>query len=151
MPVREARFRASNSPIPRTVAHVTTPIKVQGQEHYIYEVEFDLADVSFVEPVALEIEVLIPRSAIRSTLPAGEGRFSFQTDLKTDLVTVWLLFPANRPYRTYRLVRYPADRSAPPEIMQSRFTIDHPYGTLIGWSVINPELKTLYECRWSTE
>jgi hypothetical protein len=35
--------------------------------------------------------------------------------------------------------------------MQARFTIDHPYGSLIGWSVINPERDHVYECRWTTE
>jgi hypothetical protein len=48
-------------------------------------------------------------------------------------------------------VHYPASRNSPPELMQSRYTIDHPYGSLIGWSVINPESNSVYECRWTTE
>jgi hypothetical protein len=32
--------------------------------------------------------------------------------------------------------------------MEFRFTIDHPSGRLIGWSVVNPEPDTVYECRW---
>ena len=55
-----------------------------------------------------------------------------------DLLTVWMLFPEDRPYRSYRLLRYPADNDAQPEPMTPRYSIDHPYGTLIGWSVINP-------------
>jgi hypothetical protein len=35
--------------------------------------------------------------------------------------------------------------------MEARFTIDHPYGSLIGWSVINPEVDAVYECRWTTD
>jgi hypothetical protein len=35
--------------------------------------------------------------------------------------------------------------------MQARFTIDHPYGSMIGWSVIDPELDAVYERRWATE
>jgi hypothetical protein len=35
--------------------------------------------------------------------------------------------------------------------MQARFTIDHPYGSMIGWSVITPESNAIYECRWTTE
>jgi hypothetical protein len=46
-------------------------------------------------------------------------------------------------------VRYPADRSAPPELMEVRNKIDHPAGTLMGWSVVNPEVGTVYECRWT--
>jgi hypothetical protein len=29
--------------------------------------------------------------------------------------------------------------------------IDHPYGSMIGWSVINPESNSVYECRWTTD
>jgi predicted acylesterase/phospholipase RssA len=148
---RELRIRVSDSPIPRSISHITAPVKVHGQESSLYEVEFQLSGVPHGEPVTLELEGLIPQSALKLTLPVTKGRYQFESELKTDLATVWLLFPADRPYRTYSLIRYPADRGSPPEIMQSRFTIDHPYGTLIGWSVINPEPDTLYECRWSTQ
>jgi hypothetical protein len=32
--------------------------------------------------------------------------------------------------------------------MESPFTIDHPSRRLVGWSVVNPEPDTVYECRW---
>ena len=35
------------------------------------------------------------------------------------------------------------------EPMTPRYTIDHPYGQLIGWSVINPAKGQVYECRWT--
>ena len=79
------------------------------------------------------------------------ARAPFIVRAKTDLISVWMLFPADRPYRTYSLVRYPLDRSLPPVLMNSRYAIDHPYGSLIGWSVVNPEIGSVYECRWTTE
>ena len=79
------------------------------------------------------------------------GRAPFVLQCKTDLLSVWLLFPEERPYRTYSLVRYPADKSAPPQMMDPRNTIDHPYGSLIGWSVVNPQVGTVYECRWTSK
>lgn len=151
MQVGEARFRDSDSPIARTISHVTKPVKIHGEERNVYEVAFDLGEDSAMKPVTLEIEVLIPGYATEQSLARGEGSHKFATDSKTDLVSVWLLFPTERPYRTYNLVRYGSDRKSPPEIMESRFTIDHPYGTLIGWSVINPKLDTIYECRWSRD
>ena len=57
----------------------------------------------------------------------------------------------DRPYRTYSLISYPADMSEPSTIMNERYAIDHPYGSLIGWSVVNPEEGRVYECRWTTE
>jgi hypothetical protein len=151
MQVREAHFRATESLIPLTISRVTQPFKVYGEDRTLYEMHFDLTDVSLAEPVTLEIEAQVARSAVRRKYAKGIGRYKFETDLKTDLVSVWLLFPTDRPYRTYSLLHYPGDRSSPPEVMQSRFTIDHPYGTLIGWSVINPVRDSVYECRWSME
>ena len=46
---------------------------------------------------------------------------------------------------------YPVDRSDPATIMNERYAIDHPYGSLIGWSVVNPEEDRDYQCRWTTE
>lgn len=68
-----------------------------------------------------------------------------------DLVTVWMLFPENHPYHAYRLLRYPEGKPEAAEPMAPRYTIDHPYGALIGWSVIKPTPGTVYECRWMTE
>lgn len=95
------------------------------------------------EPVTIEIELIgnVPKTV----------RAPFVTHTKTDLISVWLLFPAERPYKTYSLVSYPVDRSEPPKIMNNRYVIDHPYGFLIGWSVVNPEENRVYECRWTTE
>jgi hypothetical protein len=62
-----------------------------------------------------------------------------------------MLFPEDRPYRTYDLVSYPVDKSEAPNRMENRYAIDHPYGSLIGWSVVNPEESRVYECRWTTD
>lgn len=78
-------------------------------------------------------------------------RAPFVTRIKTDLISVWMLFPPDRPYRTYGLVTYPEDKSAPPKVMDVRYAIDHPDGSLIGWSVVNPEVGNVYECRWTTD
>jgi hypothetical protein len=94
--------------------------------------------------VSLGLEFLVP-------FPVVNGRIDFETYAKTDLAFLWILFPPDRPYRHYSLVHYPAHRKSAPELMQARFTIDHPYGSLIGWSVVNPETDAVYECRWTTE
>jgi hypothetical protein len=46
-----------------------------------------------------------------------------------------------------RKQRSPHQAAAEP--LTSRYTIDHPYGRLIGWSVITPRQGTVYECRWT--
>jgi predicted acylesterase/phospholipase RssA len=145
-PIRshDLQIRVPDPTIPRTIWHIDSPIDYHGEPRDLYEVELDLSRVPILEPFPLELEFLVP-------FPIVKGRADFETYIKTDLASIWILFPPERPYRHYSLVRYPASRKSPPELMQARFTIDHPYGSMIGWSVINPELDTVYECRWTTE
>ena len=145
-PIRshDLQIRVRNSTIPGTIRHVGSPIDYHGEPRNLYEVELDLTHVPALEPVSVDLEFLVP-------FPVVSGRVDFETYYKTDLASLWILFPTDRPYHHYSLVHYPASRNAPPEIMQARFTIDHPYGSLIGWSVINPESNSVYECRWTME
>jgi predicted acylesterase/phospholipase RssA len=145
-PIRstDLQIRIPNSTIPTTIWHVSSPVDYHGEPRNLYEVELDVSHVPILEPVSLELEFLVP-------FPVVHGRIEFETYAKTDLASLWILFPADRPYRHYSLVHYPASRNRPPEIMQARFTIDHPYGSMIGWSVVNPETNVIYECRWTTD
>ncbi|TWT33529.1 Patatin-like phospholipase [Posidoniimonas corsicana] len=127
-----------------TIRRVTKKFAERGVEKTPYEFEFDLQDVTVGEPVVLELELLVD-------VPQDRSRVQFATRLTTDLVSMWMLFPEDRPYRTYNLVQYPADRSEAPTILDSRYKIDHPYGSLIGWSAVNPPIGNIYECRWSYE
>jgi hypothetical protein len=68
-----------------------------------------------------------------------------------ELLTVWLLFPEDHPYRRYELVRYPRGEPDAAEPLTARYTIDHPYGQLIGWSVIAPRQGAVYESRWTSD
>jgi hypothetical protein len=141
---RDLQIRVTDPTIPRTISHVGSPFDYHGEPRNLYEVELDLSHVPILEPVPLELEFLVP-------MPVVNGRIDFETYAKTDLASLWILFPADRPYRHYSLVHYAAGRNSPPQLMEARFAIDHPYGTLIGWSVINPESDSVYECRWTTE
>jgi predicted acylesterase/phospholipase RssA len=145
-PVRsnDLQIRVASSAIPRTIWHVSHLIDHHGEPRNLYGVELDLSHFPVLEPVSVELEFMVP-------VPVVGGRVDFETYYKTDLASLWILFPIDRPYRHYSLLHYPASRDKPPEIMEARFTIDHPYGSLIGWSVINPERDAVYECRWTTE
>ena len=55
-----------------------------------------------------------------------------------EVVSVWLLFSSDRPYENYSLTLRSPDESKPPRMVETRYTIDHPYGSLIGWSLVKP-------------
>ena len=112
--------------------------------HAWHEVAFDLSSIPVGERVTLQI-------ATKARVPGSlTGHLPFFVNKRTELLSSWLLFPEDRPYSAYRLVRYPMDKSSAPVPMDPRFAIDHPFGSLIGWSVIMPKEGMVYECRWTT-
>lgn len=139
--VENIEFRQPKDRPRAIISRITEPVEVLGQKRTIYEFEYDFSQVPPEEPVTIEAELLLRHPRTTSA--------PFVTHAKTDLISVWLLFPADRPYRTYSLVSYPVDGSAAPTIMNNRYAIDHPYGSLIGWSVVNPKEDYVYECRWT--
>ena len=106
------------------------------------EMHLDLAGVPVGEPVSLELATLMTSPILEN------GTAMLDLIAPADLLTVWLLFPQNHPYRSYRLLRYPEHDPDAAVPMTPRYTIDHPYGALIGWSVIKPSQGLVYECRW---
>jgi predicted acylesterase/phospholipase RssA len=141
--MQNIEFRQPSPELQGTISRVTQPSAEQGRAGTVYEFEYDLSQVLPEEPVTIEIELIgdVPKTV----------RAPFVTRMKTDLISAWLLFPPDRPYRTYSLVSYPVDMSQPPSMMNERYAIDHPYGSLIGWSVVNPKEDFVYECRWTTD
>jgi hypothetical protein len=138
----DVAFRHGRSATPHTIPRITKPVELYGVERTLYEVVHDLREVPVGTPVAIGLEM-------RAKVAEQVSNASLVIQLKTDLLSMWLLFPPDRPYRTYRLTRYPADGSSPPEVVEARCTIDHPRGSLIGWSVVNPKVDYIYECRWT--
>ena len=62
---------------------------------------------------------------------------------------MWVLFPESRPYKDYRLIRYSTTNPTKPQEIETQFTIDRPYGSIIAWSIVNAEVGYVYECEWT--
>jgi predicted acylesterase/phospholipase RssA len=140
LPADDIDFRQPPTQPPLSVTRVAKA----GQPPHL-EVHCDLPGVPQGETVPLELT-----TSFRSGLFAEE-RIPFDLRYPADLVTIWVLFPQGHPYRKYELVRYPEGAPEAAEPMSPRYTIDHPFGTLIGWSVIKPVPGNVYECRWKNE
>jgi predicted acylesterase/phospholipase RssA len=145
LPLEDVEFRQPPGQVRAVINRVRKRVEVFDGHGPAYEIQYDLSQIPFGEPVTIELAAL-------ARLPVlAFDRSPIILEFKTDLLSMWLLFPENRPYHTYSLVHYPADKSAPPQMVNPRNTIDHPYGSLIGWSVVNPQVGTVYECRWTTK
>ena len=140
LPADDVDFRQPPTQPPLSIARVAT-----ADQRAHLEVRCDLPGVPADETVPLELT-----TSFRSGLFA-QGRIPFDLLYPADLVTIWVLFPQGHPYRKYELVRYPEGAPEAAEPMSPRYTIDHPFGTLIGWSVIKPEPGNVYECRWKND
>ena len=141
--VRELKYRQPQNQPPLTVRRGFE--EADGERLARYAVSCDLSSAPRGVPVTIE---LATQARFPKLLP---GRMPFLLDHPTDLLTVWMLFPEDHPYHTYNLFRHPSGEPAASEPLSARYTIDHPYGTLIGWSVITPDPGTVYECRWTND
>jgi len=118
-------------------------VEVDGERVERFALSCDFSREQRGVPISIEVAIALRYPRMRP------GRMPFHLDHPADLITVWMLFPEDHPYRSYRLLRHPAGNAGTEEPLEARYTIDHPYGTLIGWSVIMPEPGTVYECRWT--
>jgi predicted acylesterase/phospholipase RssA len=142
LPVEDFDYRQPPGSLPGRVRRVKERA-ADGTEEIHYEYHVDLSHAPVGDPVPLELAAVVRYKS----LPAG--RLPLVMQFNADLLTVWILFPDDHPYHRYQLVTYPRGQVAATEPLASRYTIDHPYGRLIGWSVIMPRLGSVYECRWS--
>lgn len=110
-----------------------------------YEFHVDLTRAPLDKTISLELTAVVRFAAL------PPGRMPLVIQFESELLTVWLLFPEDHPYRRYDLVSYPRGNPEAAEPLTARYTIDHPYGALIGWSVIRPTMGSVYECRWTSD
>jgi hypothetical protein len=140
LPADDVDFRQPPSQPPLSITRVTAA----GAPPHL-EVHCDLPGAPAGETIPLELTTSFAADVF------ARGRIPFDVRYPADLVTIWILFPQTHPYSRYELLRYPEDAPEAAEPMSPRYTIDHPFGALIGWSVIKPEPGNVYECRWKTD
>jgi len=142
LPLEDVDYRQPKGSLPGRVRRARDRL-ADGTEEIHYEFHVDLSTAPLGEPVSLELAAMVRFKS----LPVG--RLPLVMQFNADLLTVWMLFPDEHPYERYQLVSYPRGRDAEASPLPSRYTIDHPYGRLIGWSLIMPRQGSVYECRWS--
>ena len=117
-----------------------------GGKAKLWQMEYDLSSV----PKGKVIDLI---SEAHFTLGEYTGlpSYSFTMNADVGVTNVWLLFPEDRPYRKYQLLRYESIESGTPQTVEARYQIEHPYGYLIGWSLISAKAGEIYECQWEWE
>jgi hypothetical protein len=111
-----------------------------------WEVEFDLTRIPVDGVADLDFEAYFFTPISASKLRQTWIRYS--PAAKTFKAAVWLLFPSDQPYEKYGLSRFRNDAPSVRALVETDFTVDHPFGHIIGWTVLNPEIDYTYLCEW---
>lgn len=117
-----------------------------GERDTTWELAFDLSSVPKGRTEDIEIEATI--HDVMAKKGAGENWIRYRAAIPTPEASVWMIFPVNRPYTHYSLIRYPEADPSSFQKVDTSYTIDHPRGSIIAWSIINPKVGYFYECQW---
>jgi hypothetical protein len=118
----------------------------RGERDTTWELAFDFSSVAKGHTEDIEIEATV--HDIIAKKGEGENFLRYRAAIPTAEASVWMIFPADRPYTSYSLVRYPVDDPSTFQKIDTSYTIDHPRGSIVAWSIINPEIGYFYECHW---
>jgi predicted acylesterase/phospholipase RssA len=146
LPFDRIDFHAEPEKLKPIVRRVTAEA---GAGKTTWELEFDLSGVQIGTAADIEIEATIHDFEARKGKQENWLRYSPPS--ATEQASVWVLFPESRPYKNYRLIRYAASDPSTFQKIETQYTIDHPYGSIIAWSIVNAEVGYVYECEWTTD
>ena len=118
-----------------------------GEGKTTWELEFDLSGVRTGSATDIEIEATVHDFEARKG--ERENWLRYSPPATTEQASVWVLFPESRPYKDYRLIRYATTDPSKLQEIETQFTIDRPYGSIIAWSIVNAEVGYVYECEWT--
>jgi hypothetical protein len=128
------------------VKQLKGPVDVHGEPGTLTHIELNLSQVPYGDSVNLECEFLF-----RDISHVKGYWVRYKPMMPTKMSNVWLLFPSDHPYRSYKLRSFVAGRSGEPESEEPRYLIDHPAGLVIAWSLTDPRVERTYECQWTTD
>lgn len=120
-----------------------------GDGKTTWEIEFDLSDVPKGAVTDVEIEATVYDFEARKGV--GENWLRYMPATPTGEASIWVLFPESQPYQEYSLVRYALSDPSTFQKVETRYTISHPRGSIIAWSMLNPQVGYVYECNWTTQ
>jgi predicted acylesterase/phospholipase RssA len=117
-----------------------------GERDTTWELTFDLSAVPRGGTEDIEVEATV--HDIMAKKGEGENWMRYRSATATVESSVWLIFPVNRPYTHYSLIRYSTADPSSFQKVDTLYRIRHPRGSIIAWSLINPEVGYVYECDW---
>jgi hypothetical protein len=124
-----------------------TPHLNEGKEiGFMCQAEFDLSGL----PIGEDVDVGFEASEIGvQGRSESNNRLQFQIVAPTDVATMWVLLPEDRPYRDFELFEYDPGSPVVVDAIEPTYTFELADGSLFGWMLVAPKDQTTYECRWT--
>jgi hypothetical protein len=140
----KGQARSLSDLYPAVLRSGRAPAFPDGKPAPVVDVAFDLSKVPPNEVVDLAFEFIG-----REPSPELLRSTAVYVDVKTSLLTCWLLLPEGKHYERMDLLRYRADNASVPErVVPARESVP-PDGQIIGFSLLSLEPGYLYESRWT--
>ncbi len=114
---------------------------------YQWEIDIDMSRVPIGKDTELVIEKIILTESPDNH--QEEGLFQFIVPVGVGVIEMWLLMPDGHIYKDLEVSRYLIDD---PDIIYSvtpDAKVEIPRGSIATFRLINPEVKSRYECRWN--
>ncbi|MEZ6071564.1 MAG: patatin-like phospholipase family protein [Pirellulales bacterium] len=137
------RCNAENlDPVLQVTPHTTTA----GEHGFLYEVEFDLSSIPIGHEFSFGFETT--NVGIQGRVEQ-EQRLVFPIVAPTDIATMWILLPTDKPYQDFQLIAYDPANPAEVRSIDPTYAFQMSDGSLFGWMVAGPPDNVVYECTWS--
>jgi predicted acylesterase/phospholipase RssA len=139
----KSHFRSLTPNVPATLRSGTT-ITAGGKTAPIVGLAFDLSrkPVGEVVDMAFEFTTREPPARISQAV-------SFPVDVKTPLLTGWVLLPAGKQYQSMDLLRFPIGKGSVPERIVPPNEVVTLDGQIVGFNLLSAEPGYMYEYHWT--
>ena len=119
-----------------------------AQGPFSWEVVLDFSDVPVGETVDVRLDLMLTATPDPDRV-RNKRWWHFQVDANPEIVTSWILLPADRPHAEFSVVRFRNDEPNVPELVKPTHRTSLNRGTVINWSVVHPKPGYTYSAEWS--
>ena len=117
-----------------------------GGEASRWELRLDLSRVPLETPIDVQLEIFM-----KDRLPddfVTEPRETARVEAPVGMLSMWLVLPENKPYESYRILELDPKSPGAAKAIHPSEGIEDSDGTIIYWSLLDPNPDRQYECHW---
>ena len=133
-----------------TLRRYNTAPNGDPQGPFIWEIGLDVSEVEVDELIELTVNIM-------QTVPRGDRRFTetewwqFDVDSQPEIITSWILLPSDQTPDSFTVVRTSDKTPDKAELVDPARSMLMEAGSVIYWSVVQPDSNYTYSSRWHSD